>query len=163
MADFEMGGRTCAICHQADHTEDHHRLAVMDLMVQGGSHALPKGAGGGKKASESPRGGRDDGTSRKCRFGEDYRQWITGECSYVHDMVYSEAKHGAGAVGDHRKGGGRGKGGGGASAESFARSTEISVFVAERRLSLLVSRRSRNRQRRLLRREMRKAEEAEAE
>ena len=49
------------------------------------------------------------------------------------------------------------------SAESLARSMEISVFVAERRLPLLISRRSRNRQRRLLRREMRKAEEAEAE
>ena len=49
------------------------------------------------------------------------------------------------------------------SAESLARSMEISAFVAERRLPLLVSWLSRNRQRRLVRREMRKAEEAEAE
>ena len=49
------------------------------------------------------------------------------------------------------------------SAGSLARSMEICAFVAERRLPLLVSRLSRNRQRRLPRREMRKAEEAEAE
>ena len=32
IADFEMGGRACSICHHADHTEDHHKLAVTDLM-----------------------------------------------------------------------------------------------------------------------------------
>ena len=114
MSDFEMGGRTCALCHQADHTEDHHRLAVMDLMVQGGSHTPPKSAGGAKKASESPRGGRDeDRSARKCRFGEDCRQWKRGDCPFVHDTVYSEVKPAAGAGGDHRKGGGRGKSSGG--------------------------------------------------
>ena len=49
------------------------------------------------------------------------------------------------------------------SAGSLARSTEISASVAERRLPLLTSRRSHNRQHRPLRREMREADEAEAE
>ena len=48
------------------------------------------------------------------------------------------------------------------SAESPVRSMETSAFVAERRLPLLVSRLSRNRQRRLPRRVMRKAEKQEA-
>ena len=65
------------------------------------------------RVSESPRGSREDGASRKCRLGEDCRQWKRGECSYLHDAEYSEAKHGAGTSGDYRKGGGRGKNGGG--------------------------------------------------
>ena len=49
------------------------------------------------------------------------------------------------------------------SAENLARRTEISASVAEKRLPLLINRHIRNRQRRLLRREMRKAEEVGAE
>ena len=56
MADFEMGGRTCAICHQTDHTEDHHRLAVADLMAQAGQQSpqsLLKSPNGAKRANDS--------------------------------------------------------------------------------------------------------------
>ena len=44
MAYFEMSGRTCSICRHADHTEDHHRLAVADLMEPVVMQALPSGS-----------------------------------------------------------------------------------------------------------------------
>ena len=68
MADFERGGRTCAICHQTDHTEDHHRLAVTDLMAQAGqlspqsSHKNPNGV---KRANDSTCVHREDSGTRK--------------------------------------------------------------------------------------------------
>ena len=44
MADIEVSGPTYSICHHADHTEDHHKLAVADLMEPVVMQALPSGS-----------------------------------------------------------------------------------------------------------------------
>ena len=103
MADFEMGGRTCAICHQTDHTEDHHRLAVTDLMAQAGQlspQSFHKNPNGAKRANDSSCVNREDSGTRKCRFGDDCRQWMRGECTYIHDAEYSGPKLGGGGGGE---------------------------------------------------------------
>ncbi len=89
MADFEVGGRTCSICHHADHTEDHHRLAVTDFIVQAGRPGAQDGsqnknAGGVKRANDSTYVNREDGGMRKCKFGEDCRQWMRGERTHLY-------------------------------------------------------------------------------
>ena len=117
MADFEMSGRTCSICHHSDHTEDHHRLAVTDLMIQAGRPGSQDGspnknANGVKRANDSAYVNREDGGTRKCKFREDCRQWMRGECTYIHDSEYSGPKLGGGGGGESRKGSGRGKSGG---------------------------------------------------
>ena len=71
MADFEMSGRTCSICHHSDHTEDHHWLAVTDLLIQAGRPGSQDGspnknANGVKRANDSAYVNREDGGTRKC-------------------------------------------------------------------------------------------------
>ena len=55
VADYERGGNACAICHQSDHSEEHHRLAAMDLFAQPGQASTLRG-GSAAKGSVSPGG-----------------------------------------------------------------------------------------------------------
>jgi hypothetical protein len=93
LADFEMGGRTCNLCNQADHTEEHHRLAVADLLALAGQPG-PRNPIVAKQQIETVNEAREreDSTSRRCRFGEDCRQWKRGECPYIHDTKYEGEK-----------------------------------------------------------------------
>ncbi len=109
MADFEMGGRPCVICNQADHTEEHHRLAVADLLALAGQR-MPKSPAGARRANDPALGSPETGGPRKCRFCEDCRQWKKGGRSYAHDTDYADKRRWAG--GDSRQGQGRGKSGG---------------------------------------------------
>ena len=95
VADHEMQGRTCSICHHADHSEEHHRLAAMDLVSDPSQLARTSKKGENHRREESS--GRDSNRrspskvpaaeriARPCRFGKDCRSWKLGECAYEHD------------------------------------------------------------------------------
>ena len=57
VADHEMQGRTCSICHHADHSEEHHRLAAMDLVSEPGHLARTGRKGENHRREDSS--GRD--------------------------------------------------------------------------------------------------------
>lgn len=123
LADSEMGGRTCNLCNQADHTEEHHRLAVADLLALAGQPG-PRSPIAAKPPAESVNEAREreESVSRNCRCGEDCRQWKRGDCPYVHDTKYDgERPDGSPSP---RKGDGKRKSGG----KGFDRSTMCYQF-----------------------------------